>query len=120
MIAGYARDNFHLQLAHLEASAKTVANNVSSILLEKQPGGTMDYGLGHLARRAAIIWKSLTGRRASINKVRPRKKVHPTHPNDDRPNFVLFVSGIAKMAVGHEPTFDQIQSTFGPRSSGKK
>jgi hypothetical protein len=120
MIAGFERDHFHLQLAHLEAAAEAAGKTFSAGLLEQQPGGPRDHGLGHLVCRAAIIWESLTGRPASVHKVRPRKRGHRIHANDDRPNFVLFVGNIAKMAIGQEPTFEQITSAFGPCSSRRK
>ena len=120
MIAKFERDHFHLQLAHLEAAAEVAAKTFSAGLLEQQPGGPRDHGLGHLVCRAARIWESLTGRPASVHKVRPRKRSHRIHANDDRPNFVLFVGNIAKMAVGQEPTFEQITSAFGPCNYRRK
>ena len=55
---------------------------------------------------ASLIWRSLTGRRASINKV-TRAGSH-----NDRPDFAIFVGNIATFVCNHEPTLDEIQTAF--------
>jgi hypothetical protein len=113
MLAEAARSKFISQLICLEIAATAGTEGVSVDLLAQQPG-PKDLAVYNLVRLARVIWESLAGRSASVYSVRPRPIDHPTHANDDRSNFVLFVSAIANLATGNEPTPDQIQNAFTP------
>ena len=51
---------------------------------------------------AKPIWQSLSGRKASVNKV----------AGERRCDFVTFVQELAKIAGGPKPTFKQVQNAF--------
>jgi hypothetical protein len=58
-------------------------------------------GLYNLVWRSSKIWKSLTGRAASVNKVA-----------GGTPDFVRFVQQIANLATGHKPTAAEISTAL--------
>ena len=55
---------------------------------------------------AKPIWRSLTGRKPSVNKVAGKRKS----------DFVTFVQELAKIGGGPEPTFKQVQTAFRVRT----
>ena len=113
MLAEFGSRKFHRQLALLSNAAITAANKVSRDLLA-QPSGPRDLGLRNLSKRGAVVWQSLTGRKASALRVRPRSENHPTHANDDAPDFALFLGAIARLAGAPEPTPEQIEKALAP------
>ena len=92
-------------LTRVELAATAAAKRIAPELL-RRPRRQSDRGLRHLVDHAAVIWVSLTGRRASVNRVFRRKA------DDKRPDFAIFVTNIAKMACDHEPTLDEIATAF--------
>ena len=99
-------------LTRVELAATAAAKRIAPELL-RRPRRHSDPGLPHLVDRAAVIWVSLTRRRASVNRVTRRGA------DDERPDFAIFVTNIAKMACGHEPTLDEIATAFRTRNSAK-
>ena len=97
-------------LTRVELAATAAAKRIAPELL-RRPRRQSDPGLPHLVDHAAVIWLSLTRRRASVNRV--------TRRGDKRPDFAIFVTNIAKMACGHEPTLDEIATAFRTRNSAK-
>lgn len=112
--AHFAALDFYQRLARIEVAANAANERILPDLL-RRPRPQGDRGLGHLVSRASLIWRSLTGREASVNKV-ARSGSH----DDDRPDFVIFVSNIARLAFKREPTFSQIATAFGTRNSAQK
>lgn len=101
----------YLRLNRVELAATAAAKRIAPELL-RRPRRQSDPGLPHLVDHAAVIWVSLTRRRASVNRVTRRGA-------DKRPDFAIFVTNIAKMACGHEPTLDEIATAFRTRNSAK-
>jgi hypothetical protein len=73
-----------------------------------------DKGLAKLVSRAEAIWRSLRGREPSVN-----KSVRQGADNDKSP-FARFVTNIARLATGHEPTADEIATASKHRQLRKK
>ena len=99
----------YLRLNRVELAATAAAKRIAPELL-RRPRRQSDPGLPHLVDHAAVIWLSLTRRRASVNRVTRR---------DERPDFAILVTNIAKMACGHESTLDEIATAFRTRNSAK-
>jgi len=114
MLADFGRRKFIRQLIALDVAATAANERVTPELLAKRAGPT-DLGARNLVYRAKMIWESLKNRPASVHPVRPRPDLHPTHANDDRSDFVLFVSAIATLATGIDGlTPGQIAKALGP------
>lgn len=96
---------FCKRLAWLEMAARKAVERVSPELLRRVRPQS-DRGLGFLVARALIIWESLTGRRASVNKVIRKGS------DDERPDFAIFITNVAKLACGNEPTLNEIVTAF--------
>jgi hypothetical protein len=103
--AHFAALDFYQRLIRIEVATTASDERIMPELL-RRPRMQGDRGLGHLVFRAESVWQSLTGRKASTNKV-TRAGSH-----DDRPDFAIFVGNIAKLACGHEPTLDEIATAF--------
>jgi hypothetical protein len=112
LLAHDAALDFYQRLDRVEVAAKAADERIVPELLRRQRMQG-DRGLGNLVSRAALVWQSLTGREASVNKV-ARADSH-----DDRPDFVIFVSNIAKVACNHEPTFAEIETAFDTPKAAK-
>ncbi|MEX2166528.1 MAG: hypothetical protein WD852_05840 [Methyloceanibacter sp.] len=106
------------RLARLKSAAEDSRKRVNRDLLQR-PRMQGDRGLGNLTWRAALIWKSLTGRKASVNLVtRSTKKV--TRGESRWPDFALFVRNIAKVACNHGPTLKEITTAFRTPNRARK
>ena len=70
------------------------------------PGALMSASVFEKSAMARPVWRSLTGRKPSVNKV----------ADEQRSDFVTFVQELAKIAGGPEPTFKQVQSAFRVRT----
>src|SRR5262249_41619578 len=106
--------DFFKRLIVLSVAARAAAVRLDKDLLARTRSASDD-SLPRLVGRLAEIWTSLTGRpRPSINKVTSGDR------DDNRPDFVLFVCDIARLATGAEPTFNQVATAFRTRYPGKK
>jgi len=105
-------EDFMKRLVGLSVAAREAAARLDKNLIARTRSASDD-SLPNLVGRCAKIWTSLTGRPTSINKVTSKSK------NDSRPDFVLFVCDIARLATGTEPTFNQVATAF-TRYSEKK
>jgi hypothetical protein len=113
------RDDFVKGIIRVEAAATTARNRcLDESLLKRPKKGPENRALRALVTRAKPIWKSLTGRPPSVNKVHPSEnKVHPSenkvHTQDRKePDFVIFVQLLADIAGGPRPSFKQVQTAF--------
>jgi hypothetical protein len=102
------------RLARIEVSAKHAATTRIMPELLRRPRMQGDRGLAGLVWRAASIWRSLTGRVASVN------KVTRAAGGDDRPDFAIFVANLAKMSCGGEPSLAEIETAFRTPKDQKK
>jgi hypothetical protein len=105
--AFFAMQKFYQRLIWLEVAAKEAAQHISRELLTRPTGPKTDPGLGYLVAHSMMIWEHMTGRPASVNRVAARAVSH-----DDRPDFAIFVTNIAKLACDREPTLGQIHTAF--------
>jgi hypothetical protein len=110
------------QMKRLSAAADVARGEVRADLL-RADSVRDDPGLVTFVGQLAVVWRSLTGRSPSVNKLSSR-------PSDDRPDFVKFVQAVADVQIkwsakgsdlGDEqrspfnliaPTDDMIQSAF--------
>ena len=105
--------DLYRRLICIEVAAGEADKRIMPELL-RRPRMQGDRGLTRLVFRAKLIWKSLTGRTASVNKVTRAGSA------DNRPDFTIFVSNIAKLACNHEPTLDEIETAFRTPNSAKR
>jgi hypothetical protein len=103
---------FLRQLVQLRVAARGARGRVDSRRLQR-PKPQRDPAIYNLVWRSAKIWESMTGRQASVNKVHRRS-------GDTRPDFVLFVISIAKMAANHEPAPTEIATAFNTWNRARK
>jgi hypothetical protein len=103
--AHFAAFDLYQRLVRIEVAARTADERIMPELL-RRPRMQGDKALGRLVSRSTLIWQSVAGRKASVNKV-TRASSH-----DNRPDFAIFVSNIAKLACNREPTLDEIQTAF--------
>src|SRR5262249_6575692 len=105
-------EDFFKRLIALSVAARTAAARLDKDLIARTRSASDD-SLYNLVWRCAEIWTSLTDRPPSINKVTSGDR------DDNRPDFVLFVCDIARLATCTEPTFNQV-ATARTRYLGKK
>ena len=104
-IVHFARKDFLDRLTDAEVAAKHAQKHLDPKLL-KRARASENRALRTLVAMAKPIWLSLTGRRPSVNKVAGQRKS----------DFVAFVQELAKIAVGPQPTFKQVQTAFWVRT----
>jgi hypothetical protein len=112
VLSHFAAIDLCQRLTRIELAANAVDDHIAPELL-RRPRMQGDRGLSGLVYLSALIWKSLTGRKASINKVTRARSA------DDRPDFVLFVSKVAKLSCNHEPTPAEIETAFDTLKAAK-
>jgi hypothetical protein len=95
------------------AAAEVAAHRIVPDLLKRHRGQS-DRGLCNLVTLCSAIWKSMTGRKASVEEVKR------SGSDDHKSNFAIFVTNVAKLACDHEPTLDEIATAFRPPRSRKK
>ena len=104
-IVHFARKDFLGRLADVEAAARHAQKHLDPKLL-RRARASENRALRTLVAMAKPIWQSLSGRKASVNKV----------AGERRSDFVTFVQELAKIAGGPEPTFKQVQAAFRART----
>ena len=104
-IVHFARIDFLGRLAEVEVAAQHAQKHLDPKLL-KRARASENRALRTLVAMAKPIWKSLTGRKPSVNKVAGERKS----------DFVTFVQELAKIAGGPEPSFKQVQTAFSVRA----
>jgi hypothetical protein len=105
LIVDFAKQAFLDRLVDVESAAKMAMGRLDKALLERERGQTAA-GLPNFVFRCSAIWKSLTGRKPSANKVTRRDG-----PGND-PDFVVFVQEFAKLGVAPAPSREQVASSL--------
>jgi hypothetical protein len=100
-----ARIEFLRRLTDVEVAAQHAQKHLDAKLL-RRARASQNRALRTLVAMAKPIWRSLTGRKPSVNKV----------AGERRSDFVTFVQELAKIAGGPEPTFKQVQTSFRART----
>lgn len=95
---------FIKHLAQLEAAAKVAAKRVDRDSLERT-AGQPNPALPRFVWRSSEIWKSMTGRRPSTNKV-ARKS------GGSDPDFVIFIQGLAKIGNAPAPSRKEVETAL--------
>jgi hypothetical protein len=104
-IVYFRRIDFLGRLADVEVAAQHAQKHLDPNLL-RRARASENRALRTLVAMAKPIWRSLTGRKPSVNKV----------AGEWRSDFVSFVQDLAKIAGGPEPTFKQVQTAFRVRT----
>jgi hypothetical protein len=104
-IVHLARIDFLRRLADVEVAAQHAQKHLDPKLL-RRARTSENRALRTLVAMAKPIWRSLTGRKPSVNKVAGERKS----------DFVTFVQELAEIAGGPEPTFKQVQTAFRVRT----
>jgi hypothetical protein len=97
--------NFLKRVCEVQAAATEALNRFDPKLIKRPPGAVLNRALRTLVGMAKPIWRSLTGRKPSINKVH-------TKDGDGTPDFVIFVQELARIGGGPVPSFKQVVSAF--------
>jgi CRISPR-associated DxTHG motif protein len=100
-IVHFARKDFLGRLVDVEVAAQHAQKHLDPKLL-RRARASENRALRTLVAMAKPIWRSLSGRKASVNKV----------AGERRCDFVTFVQELAKIAGGPKPTFKQVQNAF--------
>jgi hypothetical protein len=98
-----AKLNFIKLLAMIEGTAKVAIKRVDKKLLDRERGQAIA-GISEFVFRCGGIWKHLTGRTPSANKV--------TREGSKDPDFVVFVQELAKTAGAPAPTRRQVEKAL--------
>jgi hypothetical protein len=104
-IVHFRRMDFLGRLTDLEVAARYAQKHLDSKLL-RRARTSENRALRTLVAMARPVWRSLTGRKPSVNKV----------AGEQRSDFVTFVQELARIAGGPDPTFKQVQSAFRVRT----
>jgi hypothetical protein len=102
--AHLGRDSFLQNTMCVEAAATTAKSRLNEGLLKRPKRGPDNRALRALVTRAKPVWKSLTGRDPSVNKVHKK--------DQEEPDFVLFIQELGDIAGGPRPSFKQVQTAF--------
>jgi len=104
-IVHFRRIDFLRRLTDVEVAAQHAQKHLDPKLL-RRARASENRALRMLVAMAKPIWRSLTGRKPSVNKV----------AGEQRSDFVTFVQELAKIAGGPEPTFKQVHTAFRVRT----
>jgi hypothetical protein len=99
----FAKQAFLLLLADVERSAKSAVKNLDPSLLTRKRGQN-NPALDHFVWLNAQMWESLTGRRASAHRLNSKDR--------EDPDFVLFVSDLAKLGQAPSPSRREIETSL--------
>jgi hypothetical protein len=97
----FAKQAFLRLLVDVERSAKSAVKNLDSSLLTRKRGQN-NPALDQFVWLTARIWNSLTGRRASAQRLNSKDR--------EDPDFVLFVSDLAKLGQALSPSRREIET----------
>jgi hypothetical protein len=104
------KNDFLNLLAQVETATQTAHNRLDRKLLGRERGQA-NPAIQSFVFRCGEIWKSLTGRTPSANKVhRKGDSIHDENGND--PDFVIFVRELAKIGPAPEPSRHQVASSL--------
>jgi hypothetical protein len=100
VINDFAKKEFLGRIADIERSAKAAIKRIDMALLTRKRG-QKNPALGQFVWANARIWESLTGRRASAQRLNSKDR--------EDPDFVLFVSELAKLGRGRSLSRHEIE-----------
>lgn len=92
------------RLAEIEATAQSAKPRTDRKLLTRERGQS-EPALPRFVSHCAVIWKSLTGREPSANKVTRRD-------GTEDPDFVIFVQKLAKIGGAPVPSRRQVATSI--------
>jgi hypothetical protein len=98
-----AKMAFIKRLANVEAKTREVGKRLNKKLLERERG-QVDPALFYFVFRCGVIWKNITERKVTANKVSREKGVEP--------DFVIFVQELAKIGRVPAPTRRQVEMSL--------
>jgi hypothetical protein len=104
----FGKQSFLKRLIEVEVAAGEAAKRADESLLKRKKGQA-DPGLYNLVWRCAEIWRSMTGRKASAQKVHT---ADAEDPDDEDPDFVKFVQCLVHLASGPRPSRKQIETSL--------
>jgi hypothetical protein len=99
LVVESAKRAFLERLLDVELGAKVASERLDKTLLERERGQS-NPALLQFVLRCSAVWRSLTGRKPSANKVSRDGRVDP--------DFVVFLQRLARIGCTHEPTRDQV------------
>lgn len=102
VLAGY--NSFVRSLAYVTVAAKEASERMEDNHLARK-AGAQDKGLVGLVRDLKPLWKNMTGRKPSVNKIHRRS-------GEECPDFVIFVQKTAMLVAEDEPSFPSIVRAF--------
>jgi 6-pyruvoyl-tetrahydropterin synthase len=111
------KTGFYVRLADIKAAAKRAISQTDTALLEKKRP-QQNQALPNFVFRCSAIWRSLTNREPSAEKVHRR--------DSENPDFVIFVQDLAAVGDAARPTRDEIEVSLrvslrkSPRRSRQK
>jgi hypothetical protein len=94
-----AKMAFLYRLVDVEVAAKLASQRLNRTLLERERGQS-NPALLQFVFRCSAVWRSLTGRKPSANKV--------SRDGRKDPDFVFFLQRLARIGCTHEPTRNQV------------
>jgi hypothetical protein len=100
----FRKMSFLKRLVDIEVAAKTALQRADATLLERERGQA-EPALPNFVLRCAVIWKSLTGREPSANKVARRE-------GPDDPDFVVFMQELAGLGQVSLPTRAKVAASL--------
>ena len=102
--AQFGRERFVERIICIEVAAKSAKSCLNADLFKRPKRLPENRPLLGLVTCAEIVWKSLTGRDASVHKVHNKGR--------EEPDFVIFVQQLADIAGRPRPSFKQVQTAF--------
>jgi len=99
----FAKQAFLRLLVDVELSANSAIKNLDPSLLTRKRGQN-NPALDHFVWLTARTWDSLTGRRASAQRLNSKDR--------EDPDFVLFVSDLAKLGQAPSPSRREIETSL--------
>lgn len=107
LIVFNGKKSFLKLVRQVEESATEALKRFDPKLIKRPPGAVSNPALRTLVAMAKPIWKSLTGRKPSSNKVHSKDR-------EGAPDFVIFVKELASIGGGPVPSFKQVVIAFKP------
>jgi hypothetical protein len=109
------KKTFLNRLVGIATAAEMAGSRLDPALLDRERGKSI-LGLPNFVSRCSAIWRSLTKRRPSVNKV--TRLDTGTDDTGTDPDFVIFIQELAKVGAALAPSRDQVAGTLRRRRSG--
>ena len=99
LVVASAKTAFLERLVDVEVATKLASQRIDRTLLERERGQS-NPALLQFVLRCSPVWRSLTGRKPSANKV--------SRNGREDPDFVVFLQRLARIGCTYEPTRGQV------------